>query len=74
VMAGGIVPWIFSPVLFHTEMSVMLVLLMAANLIVGLFILPAFIAWVRPRFLTRFEPTAPGARQTAAVAEGTNRT
>jgi predicted RND superfamily exporter protein len=74
VMAAGIVPWIFSPVLFHTEMSVMLVLLMAANLVVGLFILPAFLARIRPRFLTRFEPTAPGARQTAAPAGEANRT
>jgi hypothetical protein len=72
VMAGGIVPWVFSPVLFHTEMSVMLILLMAANLFTGLFILPAFLAWVRPRFLTHLEHPAPDARQ-AKAASGTSR-
>jgi predicted RND superfamily exporter protein len=65
VMVGGMIPWVFSPLLFHSEMSSLLILLMTANLIVGLFILPAFIAWSRPRFITRYEtpaaPEAPGA-------------
>ncbi len=55
VMVGGIVPWVFSPLLFQNEMSVMLLLLMSANIIVGLLILPAVIAWWRPRFITRYE-------------------
>jgi uncharacterized protein len=54
VMLGGMVPWVFSPLLFHNEMSVLLILLMAANLIVGLLILPGYIAWRRPLFLTRY--------------------
>lgn len=65
VMVGGMIPWVFSPLLFHNEMSSLLILLMTANLIVGLLILPAFIAWRRPRFITRYElpaaPDAPGA-------------
>lgn len=55
VMMGGIIPWVFSPLLFHNEMSVLLILLMSVNLIVGLLILPGLIAWIRPRFITRYE-------------------
>jgi predicted RND superfamily exporter protein len=29
VMIGGIIPWVFSPLLFHTEMSTLLIFLMA---------------------------------------------
>jgi len=54
VMVGGIIPWVFSPLLFHNEMSVLLILLMGANLVAGLLILPGLIAWVRPRFITRY--------------------
>ena len=53
VMVGGMLPWVFSPLLFHNEMSVLLILLMAANLVVGLFILPGYVAWRRPHFITR---------------------
>jgi hypothetical protein len=55
VMIGGIIPWAFSPLLFHNEMSVLLIFLMATNMIAGLLILPAFIAWRRPRFIARYE-------------------
>jgi predicted RND superfamily exporter protein len=55
VMIGGILPWAFSPLLFHNEMSVLLIFLMATNMIAGVLILPAFIAWRRPRFIAGFE-------------------
>ena len=45
------IPWVFSPVLFHNEMSVLLIILMFTNVIMGLSILPAYIAWARPRFI-----------------------
>ena len=32
-------------------MSVLLIILMSTNVIVGLLILPAYIAWARPRFI-----------------------
>jgi predicted RND superfamily exporter protein len=54
VMVGGIIPWVFSPLLFHNEMSVLLTLLMVANLLVALLILPSYISWRRPRFLTDY--------------------
>jgi uncharacterized protein len=53
VIVGGMVPWVFSPLLFHNEMSLLLILLMITNLVVGLWILPGYIAWRRPRFITR---------------------
>ena len=58
VMVGGIVPWAFSPLLFHNEMSVLLIFLMGTNMIAGVLILPAYIAWRRPKFITRYMPQA----------------
>ena len=45
VMVGGILAWVFSPLLFHSEMSLLLVLLMTTNLIAGVLLLPALIGW-----------------------------
>jgi predicted RND superfamily exporter protein len=53
VIIGGIVPWIFSPMLFHNEMSVLLILLMVTNLLAGTVIVPALVAWIRPRFMLK---------------------
>jgi predicted RND superfamily exporter protein len=55
VMVGGMLAWVFSPLLFHSEMSILLILLMSTNLIAGLLIMPALISWIRPPFITRFE-------------------
>ncbi len=55
VMVGGILAWVFSPLLFHNDMSILLILLMISNLLVGVLMLPVLIAWMRPRFLTRYE-------------------
>jgi uncharacterized protein len=68
VMVGGILPWVFSPLLFHNEMSVLLILLMVANLVVGLFILPGYIAWRRPRFVMRYATAERRAEQGGAAA------
>ena len=59
VMIGGIFPWVFSPLLFHNEMSVLLIFLMGTNMIAGVLILPSFIAWRRPRFIARYEKKGP---------------
>ncbi|HKV53766.1 MAG TPA: MMPL family transporter, partial [Candidatus Binataceae bacterium] len=67
VMIGGIVPWAFSPLLFHNEMSVLLIFLMGTNMIAGVLILPAFIAWRRPRFIARLEHKGPPPAQIAAA-------
>lgn len=53
VIIGGIVPWVFSPMLFHNEMSLLLILLMVTNLAVGLLIVPSLMLWLCPRSLLR---------------------
>jgi hypothetical protein len=57
VMVGGILPWAFSPLLFHNEMSVLLIFLMGTNMIAGVMILPAYIAWRQPTFIMRYRPS-----------------
>ncbi len=66
VMIGGIVPWAFSPLLFHNEMSVLLIFLMGTNMIAGVLILPAFISWRRPAFIARYIQKRPAAEAAAA--------
>jgi predicted RND superfamily exporter protein len=51
VIVGGALPWVFSPMLFHNEMSLLLILLMVTNLLVGLLIVPSLIVWLSPRSL-----------------------
>jgi uncharacterized protein len=67
VMVGGTLPWAFSPLLFHNEMSVLLILLMVANLVVGLLILPGYIAWRRPRFVASYATAERGAERSGAA-------
>jgi uncharacterized protein len=69
VMIGGILPWAFSPLLFHNEMSLLLIFLMATNMIAGVLILPCFIAWRRPRFICKYE-RVPGAAESGRAAGG----
>jgi uncharacterized protein len=51
VMIGGIIPWVFSPLLFHSEMSTLLIFLMGTNMVAGVIILPCFLSWARPKFV-----------------------
>jgi len=67
VMVSGIVPWAFSPLLFHNEMSVLLIFLMGTNMIAGVLIVPAYIAWRQPRFIRRYLPDG-GLVKAAATA------
>jgi uncharacterized protein len=55
VMIGGILPWAFSPLRFHNEMAVLLIFLMFTNMVAGVLVLPAYIAWRRPKFICRYE-------------------
>jgi predicted RND superfamily exporter protein len=68
VMVGGILPWAFSPLLFHNEMSVLLIFLMATNMIAGVLILPAYIAWRKPAFVSRYLGAKPLAAPAATAA------
>jgi predicted RND superfamily exporter protein len=51
VMIGGIFPWMFSPLLFHSQMSTLLIFLMATNMVAGCIVLPCYISWARPKFV-----------------------
>ncbi len=55
VMVAGIIPWALSPMLFHNSMSILLTFLMCTNMVAGVLILPAYIAWARPSFVSRYE-------------------
>ena len=68
-MVGGILPWAFSPLLFHNEMSVLLIFLMGTNMIAGVMILPAYIAWRRPAFVTRYLSAPPRATKAAKAVD-----
>jgi len=67
VMVGGILPWAFSPLLFHNEMSLLLIFLMGTNMIAGVLILPAYIAWRRPNFVTRYRTAAASEARVAGI-------
>ena len=70
VMVGGILPWAFSPLLFHNEMSVLLIFLMGTNMIAGVLILPAYIAWRKPGFISRYlQLKMGGVKPLAATAD-----
>ena len=58
VMVGGILLWAFSPLLFHSEMSVLLMFLMGTNMVAGVLVLPCYIAWSRSKFITRYQGEA----------------
>lgn len=51
VMIGGIFPWMFSPLLFHSQMSTLLIFLMGTNMIAGCIVLPCYLSWARPKFV-----------------------
>ena len=51
VMIGGILPWVLSPALFHHQMAVLLSILLTAYVLASLWILPALISWLAPRFI-----------------------
>jgi uncharacterized protein len=55
VMVGGILPWVYSPLLFHNQMSLLLTFLMFTNMVAGILILPAYIARFRPKFISHYE-------------------
>lgn len=55
VMIGGILPWAFSPALFHHHMGELLTVLLVTNVLAGVWILPAFISWSGPGSITRHE-------------------
>jgi uncharacterized protein len=68
VMVGGIIPWAFSPLLFHSQMSILLTFLMFTNMFAGVLVLPAFIAWSRAGFICRYEQKAGSGKPQSQLA------
>jgi predicted RND superfamily exporter protein len=59
VMIGGILPWAFSPALFHHHMGVLLTILLATNVLAGVWILPATNGAPRRNSSAASRPPAP---------------
>src|SRR5215469_5415626 len=70
VMIGGILPWVFSPAQFHHHMAVLLIVLLLTNLLAGVWIMPAFVSWSGPGFLTRHEWSCDEVIERRLAAEG----
>jgi predicted RND superfamily exporter protein len=66
VILAGVFPWSFSPALFHHQMAVLLTILLAANVLASLWVLPAVISSLAPRFISSAMGAAPGAGATVA--------
>ena len=50
-----------------SQMAVLLIILMFTNLVMGLSILPAYVAWARPRFIFGGATEEPGPSEHIAV-------
>ena len=68
VIVAGLAPWLLSPLLFHHEMTELLIIVMFTNLIMGLLILPAYIAWARPAFIFKRRSEEDGINEKVAIA------
>jgi uncharacterized protein len=55
VMFCGIMPWVFSPSQFHHQMGVLVTILLATNVLAGVWIIPALTSWWGPGFIRRYE-------------------
>jgi predicted RND superfamily exporter protein len=69
VMVSGIVPWVFSPLLFHNQMSILLIFLMGTNMVAGVLVLPSVIMLLRPKFVFGGKVPQVAAPKVAAVAD-----
>jgi predicted RND superfamily exporter protein len=53
LISAGIILWTFSPLRFQAEMGYQLLIILTMNMLGGLFLLPALITVLRPRFVLR---------------------
>ena len=51
LISAGIILWSFSPLRFQAEMGYQLLIILTMNMLGGLFLLPALITILRPRFI-----------------------
>ncbi|MBI4527339.1 MAG: MMPL family transporter [Deltaproteobacteria bacterium] len=53
LISAGIAFWAFSPLRFQAEMGIQLLIILTMNMLGGLFLLPALISLLRPRFVVK---------------------
>ena len=53
----GLVLWAFSPLKFQAEMGILLAILLFLNMLGALFLVPALICILKPKFITNVHPT-----------------
>jgi len=51
LISASIAFWAFSPLRFQAEMGTQLLIILTMNMLGGLLLLPALIAWLKPRFV-----------------------
>ncbi|MBW2184294.1 MAG: MMPL family transporter, partial [Deltaproteobacteria bacterium] len=50
-MTGGLIVWVFSPLMFQATMGFFLATILLLNMLGGLLLVPSFVAVVKPRFV-----------------------
>jgi predicted RND superfamily exporter protein len=50
-MTGGLIVWIFSPLMFQATMGFFLATILLLNMLGGILLVPSFVAVIKPRFL-----------------------
>jgi predicted RND superfamily exporter protein len=50
-MIGGLVVWVFSPLMFQATMGFFLAIILLLNMLGGLLLVPSFVAVIKPKFV-----------------------
>jgi predicted RND superfamily exporter protein len=50
-MTGGLIFWVFSPLMFQAYMGFFLAIILLLNMLGGLFLVTSFVAVIKPRFI-----------------------
>jgi hypothetical protein len=50
-MTGGLLIWVFSPLMFQATMGFFLATILILNMLGGLFLVPCFVAVIKPKFV-----------------------
>jgi predicted RND superfamily exporter protein len=50
-MIGGLVVWVFSPLMFQATMGFFLAIILLLNMLGGLLLVPSFVAVMKPKFV-----------------------
>jgi predicted RND superfamily exporter protein len=51
-MTGGLIVWLFSPLMFQATMGFFLATILLLNMLGGLLLVPSFVAVLKPKFIT----------------------